>query len=320
MSKPKSTYDSAVLRLARDERLAAADPAAQARSHEANFLRHMSQAREDFDWIVANEAWVHLGHATFADWWDVRVTPIAASLGMRPTREIAKTVIEKVVEDQKDLPKAQQRSQREIAAMVGVDRSTVSRSAPGANARGSDLEGPSVDPLDLIPAARDAIVASLAERAQDVTTEDGAAAHDASSVLPEDRGVTSGSAPAEREESADSPPADEPERAGTGVALPAPDLVDTPIGPMPRDFAEQLDRLVPDPNPHREWQAAFLRDVFAAAKAMRGYTGAVIAEKADDQLRAEFASFVADMDELLREVSKAQIATADNVYRLRSVK
>jgi hypothetical protein len=115
---------------------------------------------------------------------------------------------------------------------------------------------------------------------------------------------------------------DEPERAvDAGVLSPsAPDLVNTPVGPMTREFAEQLDRLVPDPNPHREWQSAFLADVFAAAKLMRKYTGAEIAAKADQQLRVEFANFVADMDDKQRDVSKAQMAAGNtNVRQLRSV-
>lgn len=232
MSKPKGTYSGAVLRAAAAERFAALDPAAQARSHEASFLRHMSQAKDDFDWILANEAWAQLGFSTFADWWDERVAPLAASLGMRPTREIAKTVIEKVVEDQKDLPKAQQRSQREIAAMVGVDRSTVSRSAPGANARGGDLGEAATDPVDAMHAALEDIDAHLAGQAgrstEDPTDEesDPVVPVASSSALPEDSGTAPGSAPAEQEEPRDgSPPAGEPERAGAGVTLPAPGLV-----------------------------------------------------------------------------------------------
>lgn len=227
MSKPKGTYSGAVLRAAAAERFAAQDPAAQARSHEASFLRHMSQAREDFDWIVANEAWVHLGHETFADWWDVRVTPIAASLGMRPTREIAKTVIEKVFEDQKDLPKAQQRSQREIAAMVGVSQKSVSRSLTESNDSTADLGEAATDPVDAMHAALEDIDAHLAgqagQRTEDPTSEesDPVVPVAASSALPEFPGVDSGSAPAEQEEPASSPPADERPQGDAGVSTPA---------------------------------------------------------------------------------------------------
>lgn len=131
-----------------------------------------------------------------------------------------------------------------------------------------------------------------------------------------------GDAAGDEESRDDSGPADEQPRTGAGVSPPAaaPPLVDTPVGPMPADFAKKLDALVPDPNPHREWQKRFLDSVFAAAKAMRGYSGADIAEKADDQLRAEFANFVGDMDSLLHETSQAQrAAAADNVRPLRRV-
>lgn len=110
------------------------------------------------------------------------------------------------------------------------------------------------------------------------------------------------------------------ERAGVSAPAAAPDLVKTPIGPMTREFAEALDRLVPDPNPHREWQSQFLKDVFAAAKAFRKYKGAEIAEKADEQLLEEFASLVADLDELQTAVAETQLAASrTNVVQLRSV-
>lgn len=224
MSKPKSTYSGAVLRAAAAERLAAQDPAAQARRHEASFLRSMAQAKDDFDWILTNQAWTQLGFPTFADWWDARVAPLGASLGMRPTREIAKTVIEKVVEEQKALPKAQQRSQREIAAMVGVDRSTVARSTPGANARGTDLETADADPVDAMHAALEDIDAHLAgQRTEDHTNKDGGRpAPVPSRALPERPGVTSGSAPAEQVESRDgSPPVAERPQEESGVSTPA---------------------------------------------------------------------------------------------------
>lgn len=103
-------------------------------------------------------------------------------------------------------------------------------------------------------------------------------------------------------------------------AAPAQDLVKTPIGLMPAEFVKTLDKHAPEANPHHEWQKKFLDSVFAAAKAMRGYSGAEIAEKADDQLRAEFARFVGDMDSLLHETSVAQLAAAENIRPLRRIK
>jgi hypothetical protein len=184
------------------------------------------------------------------------------------------------------------------------------------------------DTVDAMHAALEDLDAHLAvqpgQRTENPTSEDGDRPNtEPSPALPEPSGVSLGSAPAEQEESrTDSPPAGERPQDEAAVVPPAaaPQLVETPIGPMTRKFAEQLDRLVPDPNPHREWQTRFLDSVFAAAKAMRGYTGAEIAAKADDQLRAEFADFVGEMDALLHETSKAQLARADNVRPLRRVK
>lgn len=227
--KKAELLTSAQLRALRDIKLAdQVDPKVEARRHEASFLRSMAQAKEDFDWILANEAWAQLGFSTFADWWDERVAPLAASLGMRPTREIAKTVIEKVVEDQKDLPKAQQRSQREIAAMVGVSQKSVSRSLTESNDSTADLGQAAADPVDAMHAALEDIDAHLAgqagQRTEDPTNEesDPVVPVAASSALPEAFGASSGSAPAEQEgSSSDSPPADERPQGDSGVSSPA---------------------------------------------------------------------------------------------------
>ena len=139
-------------------------------------------------------------------------------------------------------------------------------------------------------------------------------------------GVSTPSAPKagpEHPSPEDSGPADGRGSAGAGVSRPAPDsgLVSTPIGLMPAEFAEKLDRLAPDPNPHREWQKVFLQDVFTARRLLRKYAAEEIAEKADNQLLAEFANLAADAQDKQRDVAKAQIARVNaNVYRLRSVK
>lgn len=139
MSAKKTQYSGAELRALRGQLDASrVDPTAEAERHEASFLRNMGQAKEDFDWLVTNEAWTHLGFLTFADWWDARVFPVASGLGMRPTREVARSVVEKVAEEQKALPKDQRRSQRQIAEMVGVGVGTVNRqlSPPAAAPNG----------------------------------------------------------------------------------------------------------------------------------------------------------------------------------------
>ncbi|GAA0738423.1 ParB N-terminal domain-containing protein [Dactylosporangium roseum] len=103
--------------------------------------------------------------------------------------------------------------------------------------------------------------------------------------------------------------------AASTPADPGDELVQTPIGPMPRKVAAVLDKHAPDPNPHHEWQKAFLDAVFAARKAFRKYSGEEIAEKADAQLLEEFGHFVADLDDLQRAVSNAQIAEGESKVR-----
>lgn len=339
MSKPKTTYSGAELRARAQQFAARSDPAAEAARHEQFFLGSMASAREHFDWIVSNSAWLLLGFQTFADWWEVRVAPLAAGLGMRPTREIARTVIDMVAEEQKALPKEQRRTQRQIAEIVGVGVGTVNRQlnpvAESPNGTpGSVPNGTGGDPLDQFPAAKQAVNDVLDNQTSglvDTSPVDESGEDHPATAAPgevEDGGpssaadVSTPSAPQTGDGSSpeESDPVDEREQDGAGVSRPAPasDLVNTPIGPMTREFAEQLDRLVPDPNPHRAWQTAFLNNVIAAAKAMRGYSGAEIAEKADDELRAEFARFVGDMESLLHETSQAQIARS-NVRPLRRV-
>jgi len=293
-----------------------ADPIADARRHEASFLRNIAAAGEDHAWIIANQAWLQLGFDTFVDWYEARVAPVAARLGLRPAREQAKAALEQAAQEQRALPPKERRPQRELARVFGVSQPTVSRALGDSN-ESNETENAQVG------GTNSEQVGENPRPTEDHTNEDGDRPDpDPSSAQPESPRVDSGGAPAELEESPDSPPVVEQPQGKAGVSSPAaaPQLVETPIGPMTRKFAEQLDRLVPDPNPHREWQTRFLDNVFAAAKAMRGYSGAEIAEKADDQLRAEFASFVGDMDSLLHETSAAFIAAAgSNVRPLRRI-
>jgi hypothetical protein len=157
------TYSGSALRALRDQRLeAVTDPADEAARHERSFLRSMATAKADFDWIVEHAAWVELGFGTFADWWDERVAPVAAGLGMRPTKEVARTVVEMVAAEQQQLPRDQRRTQRQIADMVGVGVATVNRQLnPGQLVP----NGTSGDPLDLVPAAKAAVEAHLTKTA-----------------------------------------------------------------------------------------------------------------------------------------------------------
>lgn len=246
MSVKKGSYDSAALRASRDQRFAAqSDPKAEAERYEASFLRNIGAAGEDYAWILANEAWLRLGFETFTDWYERRVAPVAARLGLRPARDQAKAAIEKAAEEQKALPKDQRRSQRELARVFGVSQATISRAAGDSNeSNGAGNEQVS-DPVRQFPAVEDAINQHFAnqtsgladtsladESGEDRTDEELGRADPAdSSAQPEVPGVASSSAPAEQEESPDSTPADEPEQREEGVP---------PAAPAPNPVAEKL--------------------------------------------------------------------------------
>lgn len=112
----------------------------------ARFKQTISTANDDYNWIIANEAWTADGHETYADWWMSEIHPIMTTLSMRPTREIVAAGIEQVRREEADLPPAYRRTQREIGDMFGVSDDTVARavgarSPQPANAAGGDLEG-----------------------------------------------------------------------------------------------------------------------------------------------------------------------------------
>lgn len=112
---------------------------------ERRFLAGLDDAQSAYEEIVATQAWLDLGHESFAAWWESAVRPAMRALSMRPTREIAAAVVERVRAEEAELPPAQRRTQRELGQMVGVGHDTVarqlgSRSAPGANAPRPDLD------------------------------------------------------------------------------------------------------------------------------------------------------------------------------------
>lgn len=138
----------------------------EARRREESFIGNLSGAQDDYEWIVENRAWVALGWDSFADWWVSRIQPIMRALSMRPTREIAAAVIEQVRQEEADLPPAQRRTQRELAAMVGVERSTLanrdgSRSLSGESAHRSDLDGLNAAERESLAEAENVIDAGL---------------------------------------------------------------------------------------------------------------------------------------------------------------
>lgn len=118
--------------------------AEQAESLEAAFLGGLEEAQFAYERIVEHEAWILLGFDRFADWWDERVTPTMRALSMRPTREIAAAVVERVREEEAELPPAQRRTQRELADMVGISTKTLQRQSQDRPqetlSSGADLE------------------------------------------------------------------------------------------------------------------------------------------------------------------------------------
>lgn len=120
---------------------AAVDPAVEAHSKEQSFLRAAQTAQDDLIWLINNEAWSALGFDTFADWWDARVSPVLDELPMlRPTREVAQLVIDRVRAEDEARPKSQRRTSKQLAAMVGLSAPTVRRSSSRSLPRSGDAE------------------------------------------------------------------------------------------------------------------------------------------------------------------------------------
>jgi hypothetical protein len=119
----------------------------RARQLEEAFLGGLEDAQTAYEEIVATQAWTELGYDTFAEWWTDRVTPTMRALSMRPTREIAASVVQQVSKEEAELPPAQRRTQRQLAEMAGVSKDTVgralgTRSLQDASAPEGDLDKP----------------------------------------------------------------------------------------------------------------------------------------------------------------------------------
>lgn len=94
---------------------------------ETQFLSGLEKAQNAYELIVETRAWVALGFDSFGSWWDERVRPAMTALSMRPTREIAASVVELVRAEEAELPPAQRRTQVELAAMAGISTKTLQR-------------------------------------------------------------------------------------------------------------------------------------------------------------------------------------------------
>lgn len=115
-------------------------PVSEAVRREISFLRNVGGAGDDLEWILFNQAWTELGFERIGDWWQQRVLPVLVNLDLRPSPALADRVIAAISADEAALPKAQRRTQREIASIARTNQSRVSRSRPDSPESESDLE------------------------------------------------------------------------------------------------------------------------------------------------------------------------------------
>lgn len=153
--------------------------ASEAVRREISFLRNIGGAGDDLEWILFNQAWTELGFERIGDWWEQRVLPVLVHVDLRPSAALAERVIAAIAADEAGLPKAQRRTQREIASIARTSQAKVSRSRHDASESGSDLEGrrkpaakdapepPANDPLDEFPAVIDAVNKRINKTAAD---------------------------------------------------------------------------------------------------------------------------------------------------------
>lgn len=122
------------------QQLAPTAAPSEATVREGSFLRNVTGAGDDLEWILLNQAWTQLGFERVGDWWEQRVLPVLEKLDLRPSVSLAERVIAAIQADEQVLPKVQRRTQREIASIAKTSQSKVSRSLPNARESGSDLE------------------------------------------------------------------------------------------------------------------------------------------------------------------------------------
>lgn len=226
-----------------------AEPAVQSRpyaaqeasKYEARFLKNLTNARDDFEWIKANEAWKTLGHESFTSWWETRVAPIMSALSMRPSRAVASEVVDRALADDAAVPEDRRRGTGKIAQLAGVDRKTVQRrtgaamSHPAANETAAEgigfppradgdeasFVGPKTSPAGsgaVFPGAGPGLPQTAAEGA-DPTEADGVQTFRGVSDDPN----ASEAAPAPDGGAASSPSGVTPDSPAAGTALPGED-------------------------------------------------------------------------------------------------
>lgn len=115
-------------------------------------------------------------------------------------------------------------------------------------------------------------------------------------------------------------PEAEAEFRGTAEAgVPTGPAADFPPSPDRPSFGEVLDRLVPDDNPHREWQGNFLKALGGVNRLML-FTPAAVAEKADQQCLDELARLAEHFADWRTRIGQEVAAsTPDNVTPIRRI-
>lgn len=109
----------------------------------------------------------------------------------------------------------------------------------------------------------------------------------------------------------------DPARPGPVEGSPGPGRV-TPEHD-PDEFAAALDRLVPDDNPHREWQRRFL-DTIAGTYKITRFTPEDVAERADEQLIGELIRAIDSLADYRDRVVKAHLlGIPNNVTPIRRI-
>lgn len=151
MARNKSTAksDSAGMRAMKEQRaVELADPADEAKRHEALFLKGVGTAQDELRWLVEHEAWRTLGFESPVDWWDTRIRPAFVELEIRPAPSVARQILAAVEAHERGLPPAQRRSKKELARLAlasdwvaqgRVEDRSKTRPASGADLGSADI-------------------------------------------------------------------------------------------------------------------------------------------------------------------------------------
>ena len=149
----------AELRAQRDQRLSRPYELQEAGRREASFLKNITGAQDDLEWILTNRAWTQLGFERVAEWWDAKVGPVLDGLDLKPSTAMVERVIHAIVADESDLAKVQRRTQREIASIARTNPTKVSRSLHVADETRGDLDGTAADDVSPFQASADGATA-----------------------------------------------------------------------------------------------------------------------------------------------------------------